>query len=202
MRALLRANLDRQGTWLSATGVVDGRVPGSAEASMAEVSEPSLLLTLRWREADSNHRSREGGHRRLDFLDETRTGFARSGELPNATARRAARPSILRIWSAGMPRSSKEKTPVYEPIGCLAPPATICPRSRATAPTASLCFRPFSLIRSGSRSLCRQRIGSGATLSGRCCWPVRVQISISTGVLRRRSQNSAALERSYQWTKQ
>jgi hypothetical protein len=40
---LLRANLDRQGTWLSATGVVNGRVSGSAEASMAEVSEPSLL---------------------------------------------------------------------------------------------------------------------------------------------------------------
>ena len=50
MRPLLRANLDRQGTWLSATGVVNGRVPGSAEASMAEVSEPGLLLTLRWRD--------------------------------------------------------------------------------------------------------------------------------------------------------
>jgi ATP-dependent DNA ligase len=60
MRALLRANLDRQGTWLSATGVVNGRVPGSAEASMAEVSEPSLLLTLRWREMDSNYWSRHG----------------------------------------------------------------------------------------------------------------------------------------------
>jgi hypothetical protein len=113
------------------------------------------------------------------------------GLIANATARRAARPSILRIWSAGMPRSSKEKTPVYQPIGGLAPPATICPRSRATAPTASLCFRPFPLIRSDSRSPCRQRIGSGATLSGRCCWPVRVQISISTGALRRRSQDSA-----------
>ena len=30
------------------------RVPGSAEASMAEVSEPGLLLTLRWRGMDSN----------------------------------------------------------------------------------------------------------------------------------------------------
>jgi hypothetical protein len=29
----------------------------AAEASMAEVSEPSLQLTLRWREMDSNHRS-------------------------------------------------------------------------------------------------------------------------------------------------
>ena len=60
MRALFRANLDRQGTWLSATGLVNGRVPGSAEASMAEVSEPSLLLTLRWREMDSNYWSRDG----------------------------------------------------------------------------------------------------------------------------------------------
>jgi hypothetical protein len=60
MRALFRANLDRQGTWLSATDVVNGRVPGSAEASMAEVSEPSLLLTLRWREMDSNYWSRDG----------------------------------------------------------------------------------------------------------------------------------------------
>jgi hypothetical protein len=69
MRALLRANLDRQGTWLSATGVVNGRVPGSAEASMAEVSEPSLLLTLRWRGVDSNHRFRESRHRcpHVDF---------------------------------------------------------------------------------------------------------------------------------------
>jgi len=33
---------------------INGRVPGFAEASMAEVSEPSLLLTLRWRGLDSN----------------------------------------------------------------------------------------------------------------------------------------------------
>ena len=59
MRALLRANLDRQGTWLSATGVVNGRVPGS----MAEVSEPGLLLTLRWRGVDSNHQFRVSRHR-------------------------------------------------------------------------------------------------------------------------------------------
>jgi hypothetical protein len=38
------------------------------------------------------------------FSTRRRTGFARSlGELLNATARRSARPSILRIWSAGMP---------------------------------------------------------------------------------------------------
>src|SRR6516164_3820244 len=54
MRPLLRANLDRQGTWLSAPGVVNGRVPGS----MAEVSESGLLLTLRWREMDSNFQFR------------------------------------------------------------------------------------------------------------------------------------------------
>jgi hypothetical protein len=40
---------------VEAAELVNGRVPGSAEASMAEVSEPSLLLTLRWREMDSNY---------------------------------------------------------------------------------------------------------------------------------------------------
>jgi hypothetical protein len=32
----------------------DHHAPAAAEASMAEVSEPSLLLTLRWSKPDSN----------------------------------------------------------------------------------------------------------------------------------------------------
>jgi hypothetical protein len=67
-----------------------------------------------------------------------------------------------------------------------APTGIICLPSTPTAPMALHCCRPLLPIPSGSRNLCRQRIGSDGSLSGRCCWPAQVRTVISTCALRRR----------------
>ena len=97
MRALLRANLDRQGTWLSATGVVDGRVPGSAEAWRGDMSQTRALRQPHLSEQAGQGRelSEAGDHRQARHGHEGPGGRV-TGDTNRAAVTRSSNDSGLR----------------------------------------------------------------------------------------------------------